>query len=506
MATFRQQPIQQPERNAMHPEFPTSRTSHAFGLSALTAAALALSLPAAPVTAQEDMFSVPADFSEMVEARLPAVVGILSTAPVPQAQPGPMPQLPPGMEEFFGMPQQPQPRGPLQSQGSGFVISEDGLVVTNNHVIAGAERIEVVMEDGERMDAMLVGTDPATDIALLQVENAEGLPSVEWGDSEELAIGDWVVAIGNPFGLGGTVTAGIVSARSRDIQSGPYDDFIQTDAAINRGNSGGPLFDASGDVVGVNTAIFSPTGGNVGIGFAVPSEVAQRIVADLREDGEVERGWLGVQIQPIDEGLARALGLDEARGVLVADVTTGGPADEAGLEPGDVIVSVAAEEVDEPRALTFAVAELPVGEPADIAYLRDGTREQAEVVIGERPDMRRASAMPADEGAEPTDGPRIGVAVAPLTPEIRAQLGVPNDVDGLVVQSVEPGSPAAQAGLRGGDVILEAAGEPVEDVDALRDAVASAAEDGGSMLLRIFRQGSFAFLNVTLGEGESASN
>jgi serine protease Do len=506
MATFRQQPIQQPERNAMHPEFPTSRTSHAFGLSALTAAALALSLPAAPVTAQEDMFSVPADFSEMVEARLPAVVGILSTAPVPQAQPGPMPQLPPGMEEFFGMPQQPQPRGPLQSQGSGFVISEDGLVVTNNHVIAGAERIEVVMEDGERMDAMLVGTDPATDIALLQVENAEGLPSVEWGDSEELAIGDWVVAIGNPFGLGGTVTAGIVSARSRDIQSGPYDDFIQTDAAINRGNSGGPLFDASGDVVGVNTAIFSPTGGNVGIGFAVPSEVAQRIVADLREDGEVERGWLGVQIQPIDEGLARALGLDEARGVLVADVTTGGPADEAGLEPGDVIVSVAAEEVDEPRALTFAVAELPVGEPADIAYLRDGTREEAEVVIGERPDMRRVSAMPADEGAEPTDGPRIGVAVAPLTPEIRAQLGVPNDVDGLVVQSVEPGSPAAQAGLRGGDVILEAAGEPVEDVDALRDAVASAAEDGGSMLLRIFRQGSFAFLNVTLGEGESASN
>jgi serine protease Do len=495
----------------MKPVFPMSRASRsgyrATGRAALAAVALALAAPVAPALAQEGAFPAPDDFSEMVEARLPAVVGVLSTTPAPAAPAGPLPQLPPGMEDFFGAPR-PQPRGPLQSQGSGFVISADGLVVTNNHVIAGSERIEVVLSDGRRLDAALVGADPATDIALLQAEGAGDIPSVEWGSSDDLAIGDWVVAIGNPFGLGGTVTAGIVSARSRDIRSGPYDDFIQTDAAINRGNSGGPLFDTNGEVVGVNTAIFSPTGGNVGIGFAVPSAVAQRIVSDLREDGEVERGWLGVQIQTLDGVLAGALGLDdEARGVLIADVTAGGPAAEAGLEPGDVVVEIAGMPVDGPRALTFAVADLPVGEPVEVAYLRDGARQRAEVVIGERPDMRQASAMPGeDDGPEPAGGPRIGVSVAPLTAELRAQLGIPGEVSGLVVQSVEPGGPAAGAGIRGGDVIVEAAGSQVESVETLREAIAEAAKDGGTLLVRVFRQGSFAFLGVTLDAQGTTSN
>jgi serine protease Do len=489
---------------ATFPIRPTSAASRS-ALAGLAAAALVL---AGPAPAQEGAFPAPAGFSEMVEARLPAVVGILSTGPAPERQPGPMPQLPPGLEEFFGMPGQgPQarPPGPLRSQGSGFIVSGDGLVVTNNHVIAGAERIEVVLNDERRLEAELVGTDPATDIALLRVDGGGELPSVEWGSSEDLQIGDWVVAIGNPFGLGGTVTAGIVSARSRDIQSGPYDDFIQTDAAINRGNSGGPLFDVSGDVVGVNTAIFSPTGGNVGIGFAVPSRVAQAIVADLQDDGTVERGWLGVQVQSIDAELASALGLDEAQGVLVADVTEGSPAAQAGLEPGDVILEIAGQGFEEPRELSLAVAELPTGEPVSLSYLRMGEREETEVTIGLRPDLVVASAEP---GAMPEDraeeaGPRLGVAVAPLSGDLRAQYGIPNEVAGLLVQRVEPGSPADAAGIVPGDVINEAAGAVVGQVDTLRDAVQRAQDRDGPMLVRLFRGGSYAYVPVPLDAAET---
>jgi serine protease Do len=410
-----------------------------------------------------------------------------------------MPQVPPGLEEFFGPPRA-QPPGPMRSQGSGFIITADGYVVTNNHVIAGAETIEVVLDDGTILDAALVGTDPATDIALLDVEG-ENLPSVAWGASEELSIGDWVVAIGNPFGLGGTVTAGIVSARSRDINAGPYDEFIQTDAAINSGNSGGPLFDTSGDVVGVNTAIFSPTGGNVGIGFAVPSRVARAIVEDLREDGTVERGWLGVQIQPVDEELAGALGLEEPQGVLLADVTAGGPADEAGLRPGDVVLEIAGESFEEARELSIAVAGLAPGETVPVRYLRDGEEARTEVTIGQRPDMgmaaRPGDAPDPDAGAE-DGGPRIGVAVAPLTEELRAQARIPAEVSGLFVQQVAPGSPADRGGLRAGDVIVTVAGMEVTEVAALREAVAEASAEGERMLVRVWRGGSYAFLSVPL--------
>ncbi len=462
---------------------------------------LALCL-ATPATAQSADGNQPFNFVRIVDEKLPAVVGILSTGPAPVAQPGQMPQLPPGMEQFFGTPEQ-VPRRPMQSQGSGFIISADGYVVTNNHVISGAETIEVVTDDDTRFDATLVGTDPATDIALLKVESEDDLPSVAWGRSQDLDIGEWVVAIGNPFGLGGTVTAGIVSARARNINSGPYDDFIQTDAAINRGNSGGPLFNTDGDVVGVNTAIFSPTGGSVGIGFSVPSRVAQSIVEDLRDDGKVQRGWLGVQIQPMSPSLAEALGLEETSGALVANVTPGGPADAAGLQSGDVILSLAGEPIETPRDLTFAVAEQKTNEAVNVTILRDGEESAQEITIGLRPEQNVQPATPDPATSDGYDGPRMGVSIAPLTTELRQRLGLPPELQGLVVQSVAQDSAAARAQLRPGDVIVEAASEPVTDIETLRSAVAAAEEDDGSLLLRIFRAGGYAYVAVRFGESDA---
>ena len=491
---------------------PKPASSARLTVSVALAALLSAGLPAGPTHAQDGAFSTPPDFSQMVTERLPAVVGILSTGPAPEATPAPMPQLPPGLRDFFGGPgpqmNPSRPQGPMRSQGSGFIISPDGLVVTNNHVIEDAERIDVVLNDERRIEATLVGTDPATDIALLRVDGQADLPSVTWGASDALTIGEWVVAIGNPFGLGGTVTAGIVSARSRDINAGPYDDFLQTDAAINRGNSGGPLFDASGDVVGVNTAIFSPTGGNVGIGFAVPSAVAERVVADLQDDGRVDRGWLGVQVQAIDATLAAALGLDAPEGVLVADVTEDSPAARAGLEPGDVILSVGGEPIDAPRALSFAIAELPVGEPVDLRYVRDGDRDALEVTIGLRAsailadDIPPASDLPDDSG-----GPRIGVSVAPLSGDLRAQAGIPNDVRGLFVQDVSPESPAARAGVQEGDVLVSAEDATLGQIETLRDVIDLAAEEDGLILVRFWRQGAYGFLTIDLtAEEPTAGN
>jgi serine protease Do len=479
-------------------------------MSVALAALLAAGLPAAPAVAQDSGFTTPDGFSQMVAERLPSVVGILSTGPAPEAMPAPMPDLPPGLREFFGGPgpqMGPQgPQGPLSSQGSGFIISSDGLVVTNNHVIEGAERIEVVLNDERRLEATLVGTDAATDIALLRVDAGEDLPAVEWGASDDLAIGEWVVAIGNPFGLGGTVTAGIVSARSRDIDAGPYDDFIQTDAAINRGNSGGPLFDAEGDVVGVNTAIFSPSGGNVGIGFAVPAAVAERVVADLEDDGRVDRGWLGVQVQTVDETLAEALGLEAPEGVLIAHVTEDGPAAGAGLEPGDVILSVGGESIADPRALRFAIAELPVGEPVSVTYLRDGDEEEAEVTIGLRAAALGAEETPPATGIpEEPDGPRIGVSVTPLSGDLREQANVPNDVRGLLVQDVAPGGPAAEAGLQAGDVMISADDATLGQVETLRDAIEMAVEDDGLLLVRFWRGGNYGFVSIDVTEAQAGN-
>jgi serine protease Do len=467
--------------------------------AAAAAFALSLALAPPPLMAQTaGEFALPADFSAMVAEKLPAVVGILSTVEAPVTDPRAMPQLPPGLEEFFGapLPDRPPP-GPMRGQGSGFIISADGLVVTNNHVVEGAGEIEVVLDDGRQLPAEIVGTDPATDIALLRVEAEDDLPTVAWGDSDALEIGEWVVAIGNPFGLGGTVTAGIVSARSRDINAGPYDDFIQTDAAINRGNSGGPLFDATGEVVGVNTAIFSPSGGNIGIGFAVPSAVAERIVADLREDGRVDRGWLGVQIQPLDDDIAAAFGVDSTDGALIAAVEPGSPAAEAGLAPGSIVTAVNGTPISAPRDLVFAVADLDMGSEATFT-VRTGSGETEEITVTIGEQLLRQTAAAAPQGIE-ADGARLGVSVAPLTPDLRAQLGLPETVEGLAVSQVQPGSPAAEAGLMRGDVLVEAAGEPVEDVSDLRDAADTAQEAGRPLLLRIFRDGAYLFRALDLG-------
>jgi serine protease Do len=466
--------------------------------AAITSIAVLLAQAPLDTTAQENRsFQIPSDFSEMVSARLPSVVGILSTVEASPQADAARPQLPPGLEDFFGLPlPDPPAPGPMQSQGSGFIISEDGFVVTNNHVIAGAEAIEVVLENETRLNAELVGTDPATDIALLKVETDEDLPAVAWGDSTSLEIGDWVVAIGNPFGLGGTVTAGIVSARSRDINAGPYDDFLQTDAAINRGNSGGPLFDASGRVMGVNTAIFSPTGGSVGIGFAVPSHVASRIVADLKDDGIVERGWLGVRIQPVSEELAEALGLDSTEGILVSEVVDESPAERAGLQAGDVITELTGTAMTEPRMLTFGIAELAVGEEVSLTYLRDGEARTTQIVIGRLP--AEGAMQPQEPSAPDANSLRLGVSAAPLTPELRAELAIPASVSGLALMSVQPNSPASEAGLRRGDVVTKAGSENVTDVDQLTDAIASAAESERPLLLRIWRNGGYSFVAVTI--------
>ncbi len=474
-------------------------------LAAMAALTLAAPQPLAAQNAEtaSGVYTTPPGFEQMVADNLPSVVGILSTVPASMQAPRRGPRLPPGLDEFFGQPV-PEPdadQGPLRGQGSGFVISEDGLVVTNNHVVAGAETIEIVTEDERRLDAEVVGTDAATDLALLRVDTDETLPAVEWGDSTELEVGEWLVAIGNPFGLGGTVTAGILSARARDINAGPYDTFLQTDAAINRGNSGGPLFNAEGEVVGVNTAIFSPSGGNVGIGFAVPSQLARSVIDDLRTEGRVQRGYLGVRVQTVDKELAAALGIAPGvagtpGGALVSEVTDASPAAEAGLEPGDVVVGIAGQSVEDARDLTFAVAGLPMGEPVDVAVLREGERQTLSVTIGEQPESLFDTSQPEREA--PPDEPSLGVSVAPLDAETREQVGVPEDVTGLFVAQVQPGTPAARADLRRGDVISAAGGAPIAEASALRDAAATAEEEDRPLLLRIWREGAYAFVPVRL--------
>ncbi|SEK69302.1 DegQ family serine endoprotease [Roseovarius nanhaiticus] len=481
-------------------------------IGAATAIGLALTVPMAGIAQQDAPTSAnsaaapiagaPITFSDIVKEKLPAVVGIVSTVEAPAAQRGAQPQLPPGLGDLFGAPQGPRaPQGPAQAQGSGFIITGDGYVVTNNHVIEGATGIEVVLEDERRFDAELIGTDPATDIALLKIESEEDLPHVEWGSSDDLEIGDWTVAIGNPFGLGGTVTAGILSARSRNINAGPYDDFLQTDAAINRGNSGGPLFNVDGDVVGVNTAIVSPSGGSVGIGFAVPSAVAERIVADLRDDGMVERGWLGVGIQPVTEDIAEALGLEGAEGTLVSSVTRGSPAEEAGLVPGDVILSLGGTPIDGPRALSLAVADLEVGSDATLSILRDGETKELTVAIGMHPTQSSPDASTAEPAAD--DTPQLGVSIAPLDAALRARLSLPEELSGLAVTGIEPGSAAAEAGLQPGDVITAASGDDIADVEALRSAVAKAAEAETPLLLRVYRGGNYTFVAAKLTQDAS---
>jgi serine protease Do len=374
------------------------------------------------------------------------------------------------------------------AQGSGFIISADGYVVTNNHVVQDADQVKVKLRDGKEYTADVIGTDPKTDLALIKIKDATNLQYVQFS-KEEPRVGDWVVAVGNPFGLGGTVTTGIISARGRDIGSGPYDDFLQIDAAINRGNSGGPAFNLAGDVVGINTAIFSPSGGSVGIGFAIPASTAESIVESLRSNGAVTRGWLGVQIQPVTEDIAESLGLAEAKGAIVADVTDGSPAAAAGFKTGDTVLKVDGQDVTDSRDLARKVAAIAPGKTVGVAIVRDGKPMTVEVKIGVMPGEDRMASAAAGT-AKPSSLDALGLTLAPAP-----------DGGGVQITEVAPDSAAAERGLRPGDVILEVAGRDVHGPGDVREALEAESRERVLMLVKSGDQQRFIALPVEPKKG-----
>jgi serine protease Do len=471
----------------------------------LTGALAAAGLMALPMPLLAQQAAVPTDFTGIVRQKAPAVVAITTRQRVQEREAQPtMEDLP--FREFFrryfdegtgpGLPQPPnlpQPGSrPRQALGSGFVISPDGHIITNSHVVEDAEEIQVVFGERTNVPARLVGRDPATDIAVLKVDPQPNMAAVAWGDSDAAEPGSWAIAIGSPFGLGGTVTVGVVSARSRDIQSGPYDDYIQTDASINRGNSGGPLFNARGEVIGVNTAIFSPSGVNIGIGFAVPSNTARSVADQLIRTGRVERGYVGLRLQEVTPALAQALGRPDGKGALVASVEPGGPAERAGIKSGDVITQFNRQPVESGRDLSRAVAATKPGAQASLTVIRDGRTEELTVTIGQRQEERTQQAA---AGSEDT-GKRLGVALAPVPEATRGQLGLEPGASGVLIQQVEPNSPAAETGLRAGDVIVSANNQPVNAPTDVASAWAEAQRQNKPILLRVRREGQFLFVAV----------
>ncbi len=445
----------------------------------------------------------PESFSPLVKRVAPSVVFVETERQneVSEMRGLPFPEGSP-FEEFmrrFGIPEMPEgqrPQRPVRGVGSGFIIDEDGLIVTNNHVVEGADDIEVTLDDGRKYGAELVGADPQTDIALLRIEPEGDLPALGFGDSDSVEVGDWVVAVGNPFGLGGSVTAGIVSARSRNINAGPYDDFIQTDAAINRGNSGGPMFNLEGEVIGINTAIFSPSGGSVGIGFAIPSNLAEPIIAQLRDSGSVERGWLGVMVQQVTPELAEAIGLDAPRGALVANVVDDGPAAAAGLQQGDVITEFAGTEIGEMRDLPRVVASTSVGSDVQVEVWRDGAMRSVTVEIGKlQPQQVSLQAEPEVQEEEQTSQ-ALGARLAGLDQATRERFDLPAGTEGVVVVEVEPNGPAAEAGLRPGDVIRRVDNEQVATPRAVSESLKEAAQGERTALMLVERSGNPLFLGV----------
>ncbi len=436
------------------------------------------------------------DFVQLAKSAGPAVVNISTEREVSSPVMN-MFELP-GMDQFFrqfgdpfGRQQGPAPKHKSTALGSGFIISEDGYIVTNNHVVEGADKITVNIngDNSDPLPAKVIGTDADTDLALLKVETKKPLAVLAFGDSDAMEVGEWVVAIGNPFGLNNTVTAGIVSAKGRDIHSGPFDNFLQTDASINPGNSGGPLLNMKGEVIGINTAI---SANGQGIGFAIPGSLASRIISDLREGRKVSRGWLGVTIQDVKPDTAKALGLKDTDGALIGSVMPDEPADKAGLKAGDIIVRIGKTDVHSASELTRAVADLKPGAKEDVTVMRNGKKLVRTVTLGER--ASRSGAV--EDGTD--SGTSLGVSLRPLTPEDARALQLSGDVKGLLVVNVTGGSPADEAGVRGGDIILSANLAPVTSVEELSAVVRKEGRERGAVMLQVNRRGEVFFITVSL--------
>ncbi len=474
--------------------------------SAVLAALLAVGLSAS-LSHMASARGVPDGFADLAEKSLPAVVNISTTQTLSADSQGQ--DLDELFRQFLDRQQggeAPKPRR-ATSLGSGFIIDAGGFVVTNNHVIENADEITVITHDNEEYKAKLIGTDEKTDLALLKIEAGKPLPFVNWGNSDQTRIGDWVLAIGNPFGLGGSVTAGIVSARQRDINAGPYDDFLQTDASINRGNSGGPMFNMDGEVVGINSAIYSPSGGSVGIGFAIPSNLAKPIIDQIREFGHPRRGWIGVRIQSVSADLAEGLKLPNAKGALIASVTPGGPAEAAGIKQGDVVLKFDGRDVTEMRGLPRIVAETPVAKPVDVIVWRKGKQVTLSAKVGEYPENEDQPAVeqtsqqpdkPDDQGSKIDS---LGIDLATLDQKGRDKYNLSADTEGVLVVDVAQDGPAAEKDLRAGDVIVEVDQKAVKSPGDVRDRVKAAQDNGYRVVtLLVNRKGDFQWVAVKIGK------
>ena len=459
-------------------------------------------------------------FSEVFAQLAAKLVGVVVNVSTTQASAastpkgGPEAQLPaPGapLDEFFrdffgekGTPGGPNPPpSRVASLGSGFVIDPSGLIVTNNHVIANAEQITVTLSDDTTLQAEVIGRDAVSDLALLKVEPKAPLPAAAWGDSAKARVGDWVLAIGNPFGLGGTVTSGIISATARDIHSGLYDDFLQTDASINRGNSGGPMFNLAGEVIGINTAIFSPSGGSIGIGFAIPSAFARPIVDQLKATGKVERGWIGARIQPVSEEIAEAVGLDKSRGAMIGAVDPASPAAQAKLQPGDVILSFDGRPIDRSRQLPRLVADTAPDTVVKLSVWRDGKEQEVELKVVALNPNRPAPPPPEPEKPKPPPSVDVlGLKLTKLTTELRKQFSLPETAKGVVITEVPQNSPGAAQGLRPGDLVIAVGHEPVGSLEEVQQKVAAVKKNGHkNALVRVEREGNTRFIALPFEAG-----
>ncbi|MDP4797051.1 MAG: DegQ family serine endoprotease [Rhodospirillales bacterium] len=450
----------------------------------------------------------PESFSDLAKKLLPTVVNVSTTQTIEGRPAQEMPQLPPGspfedfFKDFFDRNNNQQRPRKATSLGSGFIVDEKGYVVTNNHVIQDADEIWVILHDDTRLKAKLVGRDTKTDLAVLKVEYKDPLPIAPLGDSNVEQIGDWVIAIGNPFGLGGTVTAGIISARGRDINSGPYDDYLQTDASINRGNSGGPMFNMAGEVIGINTAIFSPTGGSVGIGFAIPTSTATPVIKQLIKNGEVRRGWLGVHIQSVTDEIAESLGLKDAKGAMIASVVEGGPAASADLKAGDVVLQFGGVDVLEMRRLPKIVADVEPDTTVEAVIWRDGKKKTMKVKVGALKDTTAevAATAPAKQGGgTETSIDGIGIKVAKITDAMRQRFKIDQNAKGVLVTDVDADGPAAEKGLQPGDRIIQVSQSDVATpADVSRKVDEAKSQGRKSVLLRVENSQGLRFVAIRI--------